>query len=57
MKMLTSLTLIAGIVALTTAAVLHILWYIRPDPVETTADFTRRINRGQPVIVEFFSNL
>ena len=55
--MLTSLLLIAGLVALTIAAVLHILWYIRPDTVETTADFTRRINRGQPVIVEFFSNL
>jgi thioredoxin-like negative regulator of GroEL len=55
--MLAALLLLALAIALTTAAVLHVLWYIRPDQIDTTADFMRRINRDQPVIVEFFSNL
>ncbi len=55
--MLTSLLLLILAIALTIVVVLHFLWYIHPDQIETSADFLRRINRGQPVIVEFFSNL
>ncbi len=55
--MLTTLLLLVLAIALTIVAVLHFLWYIQPDPIETTADFLRHINRGQPVSVEFFSNL
>ena len=57
MNMLASLFLLALAIALTIAAVLHVLWYIHPDQIETTTDFNRLISRGQPVIVEFFSNL
>ncbi len=55
--MLTSLLLLILAIALTIVVVLHFLWYIHPDPIQTSADFLHRINRGQPVIVEFFSNL
>ncbi len=55
--MLATLVLLALALFLTVAAVLHVLWYIHPDALETMVDFTRLINRGQPVIIEFFSNL
>ena len=37
--------------------VLHLKWYIRPDPVESLADLEQRVSQGKPVIVEFYSNL
>ncbi len=56
-SMLTTLFTVGLILIVIGFAAIHILWYIRPDRVETMADFTRRVNSGQPVIVEFFSNL
>ena len=55
--MLSTLLTIGLIIVVIGFAAVHVLWYIQPDRVETAADFTRRINSGQPVIVEFFSNL
>jgi len=55
--MLSTLLTIGLLVVVIGFVAVHILWYIQPDRVETAADFTRHINNGQPVIVEFFSNL
>ncbi|MCC7451430.1 MAG: hypothetical protein IT324_28740 [Anaerolineae bacterium] len=55
--MLSALLTIGLLIVVIGFVAVHILWYIHPDRVETAADFTRRINSGQPVIIEFFSNL
>lgn len=49
--------LIIVVVGLILFVVLHLKWYIRPDPVESLADLEQRVNQGKPVIVEFYSNL
>jgi hypothetical protein len=36
---------------------IHIVWYIRPSDVKSVEDLNARVTSGQPVIVEFYSNL
>lgn len=36
---------------------LHVIWYIRPDKIESFDDLQRRLTDGKPTIVEFYSNL
>jgi hypothetical protein len=35
----------------------HLVWYIRPSDVKSIEDLNARVTSGQPVIVEFYSNL
>lgn len=48
------LILLAGIIGFVG---LHIVWYIRPSDVKSLDDLNARLRRGQPTIVEFYSNL
>ncbi|MBI5960542.1 MAG: hypothetical protein HY866_17515 [Chloroflexi bacterium] len=35
----------------------HIVWYTHPSDVKSVEDLQARLNTGQPVIVEYYSNL
>ena len=36
---------------------LHLVWYIHPSDVKSMDDLNARLTRGQPTVVEFYSNL
>lgn len=36
---------------------LHVVWYIRPSDVKSAHDVQAQIGQGQPVVVEFYTNL
>lgn len=37
--------------------VLHVVWYIHPSDIQTTAELRARLHDGQPTVVEYYSNL
>lgn len=47
---------LAGAALLIFAGV-HIVWYTHPSDVESVEDLQARVNSGQPVIVEYYTNL
>jgi hypothetical protein len=49
------LVLITG--ALLAFAGVHIVWYTHPSDVKSVEDLQARLNTGQPVILEYYSNL
>lgn len=63
MTLVAELTVLkVGIIALAFAALagfvlLHLMWYIKPTPVESLAELQTRLSSGRPTIVEFYSNL
>jgi hypothetical protein len=36
---------------------IHLVWYIRPSDVKSTDELNARLTRGQPTVIEFYSNL
>ena len=36
---------------------IHLIWIIHPSDVKTIEDLHARVRGGQPVVVEFYSNL
>lgn len=44
-------------VGLTAFVAIHILWYIKPSDIKTSAELDRKLRDGQPTVVEFYSNL
>lgn len=36
---------------------LHLIWYIKPSDIQTVQEFDARIQGGEPMVVEFYSNL
>ncbi len=36
---------------------IHLVWYIHPSDVKSIDDLNARLTRGQPTIIEFYSNL
>ena len=36
---------------------LHIVWYIHPSDIESVDELQAHVRRGEPTIVEFYSNL
>jgi hypothetical protein len=43
--------------ALLIFAGMHLVWYIRPSAIKTTAELNERLYDGQPTVVEWYSNL
>ncbi len=49
--------LVITLAGLATFAGLHIVFYIHPSDVRSTADLSARLRNGQPTVIEFYSNL
>lgn len=49
--------LLVALAALLVFVGMHLAWYIRPSNVKSMADLNARLTSGQPVIVEFYTNL
>jgi hypothetical protein len=49
--------LVILLAALIAVVGLHLVWYIRPSDVKTIDDLNARVTRGQPTVIEFYSNL
>ena len=45
------LLVIAGFVGL------HIIWYIRPSNIKSMDDLNARLTDGEPMVIEFYTNL
>jgi hypothetical protein len=54
MKSMLMILLGVGIAAF---VVIHIVWYIKPSDIKTSAELDRKLRDGQPTVVEFYSNL
>jgi membrane-associated phospholipid phosphatase len=36
---------------------IHVVWYTHPSDIKTVEELQARLNNGQPVVVEYYSNL
>jgi len=52
-------TIVLGIIGMAGLifVVMHIVWYIKPSDIQTAQQFDAHIQRGEPTVVEFYSNL
>ncbi|NDJ86401.1 MAG: hypothetical protein GYB66_10975 [Chloroflexi bacterium] len=51
------LWIIIGLVGLIIIFVaIHIIWYIRPSNIESTAALDAELTNGEPTIISFYSN-
>jgi hypothetical protein len=49
--------LVILLAALIAVVGLHLVWYIHPSDVKSMDDLNARLTRGQPTVIEFYSNL
>jgi uncharacterized membrane protein len=49
--------LLIVLAALIAVVGVHLVWYIRPSDVKSMDDLNARLTRGQPTVIEFYSNL
>ena len=49
--------LVILLAALIAVVGLHLVWYIHPSDVKSMGDLNDRLTRGQPTVIEFYSNL
>lgn len=36
---------------------LHVVWYIHPSDIESVDELQAHVRRGEPTVVEFYTNL
>ena len=49
--------LLIVLVVLIAVVGIHLVWYIHPSDVKSMDDLNARLTRGQPTVIEFYSNL